>query len=84
MQAPELLDCIIDTTPAWQPVLEALANLKGGGRLVINAIRKEDADKNLLLELDYLRHLWLQLRPPPRWVALKDRVRRYTHGARVD
>ena len=59
-QAPELLDCIIDTTPAWQPVLEALANLKGGGRLVINAIRKEDADKNMLLELDYPRHLWLE------------------------
>lgn len=58
--APEKLDCIIDTTPAWQPVLEALNNLKSGGRLVINAIRKEDADKDILLDLDYPRHLWME------------------------
>ena len=38
---PELLDCIIDTTPVWQPVVEALGALAPGGRLVINAIRKE-------------------------------------------
>ena len=58
--APERLDCIIDTTPAWKPVVEALKNLKRGGRLVINAIRKEDFDKNVLLELDYAGHLWME------------------------
>ena len=58
--APEKLDCIIDTTPAWNPVIEALKNLKGGGRLIINAIRKEDADKDRLLNLDYPAHLWLE------------------------
>ena len=57
---PEKLDCIIDTTPAWKPVVQALANLKPAGRLVINAIRKEERDKNSLLELDYARHLWLE------------------------
>ncbi len=58
--APERLDCIIDTTPAWKPVVDALKNLKRGGRLVINAIRKEDFDKNVLLELDYAKHLWME------------------------
>ena len=43
-RSPEHLDCIIDTTPAWKPVVEALENLKGGGRLVVNAIRKEKRD----------------------------------------
>ena len=57
---PEKLDCIIDTTPAWQPVVEALQNLKSGGRLVINAIRKEDGDKEMLLGVDYPRHLWME------------------------
>lgn len=55
---PELMDAVIDTTPAWKPVISALAHLKSGGRLVINAIRKEDADKNHLMEMDYDRHLW--------------------------
>jgi propanol-preferring alcohol dehydrogenase len=58
--APRPLHAIIDTTPAWKPVVEALANLKPGGRLVINAIRKEDADKAELLRLDYGRHLWME------------------------
>jgi len=57
---PEKLDCIIDTTPVWKPVVEALKNLKSGGRLVINAIRKEDGDKEYLVKLDYPRHLWLE------------------------
>ncbi len=57
---PEKLDCLIDTTPVWKPVVEALKNLKSGGRLVINAIRKEDGDKDYLLKLDYPRHLWLE------------------------
>jgi propanol-preferring alcohol dehydrogenase len=42
---PEKLHSIIDTTPAWKPVVEALKNLEPGGRLVINAIRKEDANR---------------------------------------
>jgi len=57
-EPPEKLDGIIDTTPAWKPVVEALACLKPGGRLVINAIRKEESDKKALLNLDYPRHLW--------------------------
>jgi propanol-preferring alcohol dehydrogenase len=57
---PEKMDSIIDTTPAWKPVVEALQNLKPGGRLVINAIRKESADKEYLLGLDYPAHLWLE------------------------
>lgn len=56
--APHPLDCIIDTTPAWTPVVEALRNLTPGGRLVINAIRKEAADQKALLHLDYSTHLW--------------------------
>jgi propanol-preferring alcohol dehydrogenase len=54
------LDCIIDTTPVWKPIVEALKNLKSGGRLVINAIRKEEMDKEYLLQLDYPTHLWLE------------------------
>jgi len=57
---PELIDCIIDTTPAWKPVLGALKNLKPGGRLVINAIRKEETDKDYLMNLDYTEHLWME------------------------
>jgi alcohol dehydrogenase, propanol-preferring len=59
-KVPVLLDCIIDTTPVWKPVLEALKNLKPGGRLVINAIRKEQTDKNQLLNLDFSSHLWME------------------------
>jgi propanol-preferring alcohol dehydrogenase len=58
--SPEKLDAIIDTTPVWKPVVEALANLAGGGRLVINAIRKEDVDKEVLLKLNYPAHLWME------------------------
>jgi propanol-preferring alcohol dehydrogenase len=57
---PGLLDCIIDTTPVWKPVVEALRNLKPGGRLVINAIRKEEIDKNYLMNLVYSEHLWME------------------------
>jgi propanol-preferring alcohol dehydrogenase len=59
-KSPEKLDRIIDTTPVWKPVVEALGNLDRGGRLVINAIRKEDVDKDYLLKLDYPTHLWLE------------------------
>jgi alcohol dehydrogenase, propanol-preferring len=57
---PQPPAAIIDTTPAWKPMVEALAALAPGGRLVINAIRKEEADKAELLRLDYPRHLWLE------------------------
>jgi len=59
-RAPEPLDAIIDTTPAWRPVVEGLHNLRPGGRLVINAIRKVDADKGALLELNYHDDLWME------------------------
>ena len=59
-RAPDPLQAIIDTTPAWKPIVEALANLRPGGRLVINAIRKEDRDKDYLLNLSYSAHLWLE------------------------
>ena len=59
-ESPEKLEAIIDTTPVWKPVVEALKNLEPGGRLVINAIRKEEIDKEYLLKLDYPTHLWLE------------------------
>jgi alcohol dehydrogenase, propanol-preferring len=57
---PERLDAIIDTTPVWKPVLAALRALAPGGRLVVNAIRKEDADKDALREIDYPSQLWME------------------------
>ena len=59
-RSPEQLDSIIDTTPVWKTVVEALKSLKPGGRLVINAIRKEESDKESLLQLDYSSHLWME------------------------
>jgi propanol-preferring alcohol dehydrogenase len=59
-RAPVPLDAIIDTTPAWTPIVEALANLAPGGRLVVNAIRKEETDKAALARLEYPSHLWLE------------------------
>lgn len=59
-KSPESLQCIIDTTPAWKPSIRSLENLERGGRLVINAIRKENQDKNLLNQLSYEKHLWLE------------------------
>lgn len=59
-RSPELLDAVIDTTPVWKPVADSLLNLKPGGRLVINAIRKEDYDKDYLLNLRYQDHLWME------------------------
>jgi propanol-preferring alcohol dehydrogenase len=52
------LDAIIDTTPAWLPVLAALQALSPGGRLVINAIRKESGDQDIMAGLNYEKHLW--------------------------
>jgi alcohol dehydrogenase, propanol-preferring len=57
---PERPHAIIDTTPAWQPVLSALENLRPGGRLIINAIRKESGDRELMAGISYERHLWLE------------------------
>jgi propanol-preferring alcohol dehydrogenase len=57
-EAPAGLHAVIDTTPAWTPVVAALKNLLPGGRLVINAIGKQEADKGALLQLDYQRDLW--------------------------
>jgi propanol-preferring alcohol dehydrogenase len=54
------LDAVIDTTPVWGPVSEALKRLGAGGRLVVNAIRKEDTDKDVFLKLDYPSQLWME------------------------
>jgi propanol-preferring alcohol dehydrogenase len=60
-QSPlEGLDAIIDTTPVWGPVSEALKRLRPGGRLVVNAIRKEDTDKDVFLKMDYPSQLWME------------------------
>ena len=48
------------TTPVWRPVVEAMRNLAPGGRLVINAIRKQADDKDQLLKIDYPEHLWME------------------------
>jgi propanol-preferring alcohol dehydrogenase len=57
-RAPTPLAAIIDTTPAWHPIVRALENLAPAGRLIVNAIRKEGDDKTALLEIDYTTHLW--------------------------
>lgn len=59
-RAPVPLAAVIDTTPVWTPVVEGLRNLAPGGRLVVNAIRKEDHDKEVLLTLDYAEDLWME------------------------
>jgi propanol-preferring alcohol dehydrogenase len=55
---PDQPHAMIDTTPAWRPVLAALKCLRPGGRLVINAIRKENGDRSLMADIDYSEHLW--------------------------
>ena len=57
---PSAPHAIIDTTPAWRPVLAALACLRPGGRLVINAIRKESSDVDLMATISYQEHLWME------------------------
>ncbi|MCM8817299.1 MAG: zinc-dependent alcohol dehydrogenase family protein [Candidatus Omnitrophica bacterium] len=59
-EPPELFDAAIDTTPAWLPVLCALKNLNKGGKLVINAIRKENTDVGVLQNINYEKHLWME------------------------
>ena len=58
---PSAPHAIIDTTPAWRPVLAALACLRPGGRLVINAIRKESSDVDLMATISYQEHLWMEM-----------------------
>jgi propanol-preferring alcohol dehydrogenase len=58
--SPSKLAAIIDTTPVWRCVVAAMSNLAPGGRLVINAIRKEDDDQHELLKLSYHEHLWME------------------------
>ena len=57
---PEELNAVIDTTPVWSPIMEALKHLRPGGRLIVNGIRKEEIDKEVLLKLDYASQLWLE------------------------
>jgi propanol-preferring alcohol dehydrogenase len=57
---PEKLSAVIDTTPVWTAVLRSLEVLKPAGRLVINVIRKEDSDKNILSSIEYSTHLWME------------------------
>jgi propanol-preferring alcohol dehydrogenase len=59
-EPPGLMHAIIDTTPAWLPVVSAMKWLKPGGRLVINAIRKEAGDVRHLTEIEYENHLWME------------------------
>lgn len=55
-QPPEKIHRALDFTPAGESVRTALAVLDKGGRLVINAIRKQ----TLVPALDYADHLWLE------------------------
>jgi alcohol dehydrogenase, propanol-preferring len=53
---PVKLDKIMDFTPVGECVKDALKILNRGGRLVINAIRKETS----VPALDYAEYLWLE------------------------
>ena len=53
-------EAMIDTTPVWTTVLASLRHIGPGGRLVINAIRKETGDRHALAHLDYPSQLWLE------------------------
>lgn len=57
---PEKLRAAIDTTPVWRPILRTLENLLPGGRLIVNAIRKEEVDKKELVNISYPKHLWME------------------------
>jgi alcohol dehydrogenase, propanol-preferring len=56
---PAGLGAVIDTTPAWKPVVDTMRHLIPGGRLVINAIRKMNGDREELLRLEYT-DLWME------------------------
>ncbi len=51
---PSRLDRAIDFTPVGEPVRHALRNLRKGGRVVVNAIRKIDP----IPEMEYTDHIW--------------------------
>jgi propanol-preferring alcohol dehydrogenase len=53
---PEKLNKIMDFTPVGECVKDALGVLERGGRLIINAIRKETP----VPPLDYAEYLWLE------------------------
>jgi propanol-preferring alcohol dehydrogenase len=53
---PALLDKVLDFTPVGECIRDALAVMQRGGRLVINAIRKETP----VPPLDYAQYLWLE------------------------
>ncbi len=55
-QPPTKLDRAMDFTPAGECIRDALLALNKGGRLIINAIRKETP----VPELDYTKYLWLE------------------------
>lgn len=57
---PQKLEAVIDATPVWRPILRSLEHLKPGGRMVVNAIRKEELDKQILLDLDYGAQMWME------------------------
>jgi len=55
-QPPDKLNKIMDFTPVGECVRDALGVLEKGGRLVINAIRKETP----VPPLEYAKYLWLE------------------------
>ena len=81
---PAPLAAVIDTTPAWRPVAQALRHLDRGGRLVINAIRKDDRDKTELLSIDYARDLWLERSIVSVANVTREDVREFLEAAAID
>jgi propanol-preferring alcohol dehydrogenase len=57
---PQPMHAVIDATPVWRPILQTLRHLRPGGRMVINAIRKENVDTQEWLNLDYGSQLWME------------------------
>lgn len=57
---PQKAFAIIDTTPVWSTTVRSLLHLQPGGRLVINAIRKESSDIEAWLDVRYQDHLWME------------------------
>jgi propanol-preferring alcohol dehydrogenase len=55
-QPPDKMNKIMDFTPVGECTRDALAVLERGGRLIINAIRKETP----VPPLDYAEYLWLE------------------------
>ena len=54
-------DAVIDTTPLWRPIVDGMLSLApGGGRFIVNAIRKLDSDREALSEVRYPSHLWME------------------------